>query len=59
MHIVLEALKSEGAKGDVPKFCGFDLSVENIERMMTGNALEQVQRVHEPAGLWDTTFYTC
>jgi hypothetical protein len=28
------------------------------ERSLTGNALEQVQRVHEPAVLWDITFCT-
>ena len=41
---------------DKPSSKARSKSVLNLLHTMAGNALERVQRVHEPADLWDITF---
>ena len=39
-------------------FCKVKNTEFLLESFIAGNALERVQRVHEPADLWDITFWT-
>ena len=56
--IWISKMTSEHAKLAFPGLIKID-SVQVLKfRLGAGNALEWVQRVHEPADLWDITFCT-